>query len=60
MLFPDTSKHPDQRYLLSPKGNELLQTLISLENRLKHYQLKIQLCRNDVGTNLVKMQQQYF
>lgn len=53
MLFPDTPKHPDQRYLLSPKGNELLQILISLEKQVKTQPTKNPIVsegsRNDVG-----------
>ena len=53
MLFAETPKHPDQRYLLSPKGNELLQTLISFEKSIKiHTPSNLTLSersRNDVG-----------
>ena len=53
MLFPNTPKHPDQRYLLSPKGNELLQILISLEKQAKKLPTKNPIVsegsRNDVG-----------
>lgn len=53
MLFPDTPKHPDQRYLLSPKGNELLQILISLEKQVEILPAKnifvSEGSRNDVG-----------
>ena len=74
MLFPDTPKHPDQRYLLSPKGNELLQILISLEKQVKPQPTKNPIvsegsrndvgmmserCRKDVGKNLVIQQPQY-
>ncbi len=53
MLFPDTPKHPDQRYLLSPKGNTLLHTLISLEKQVETLPAKNPIVsegsRNDVG-----------
>jgi ATP-dependent DNA helicase RecG len=53
MLFPDTPKRPDQQYLLSPKGNELLQILISLEKQVETLPAKNPIVsegsRNDVG-----------
>lgn len=53
MLFPETPNHRDQRYLLTPKGNELLQTLISLEKQVEKLPAKNPIVsegsRNDVG-----------
>jgi predicted HTH transcriptional regulator len=54
MLFPETPNRPDQRYLLTPNGNELLQTLISLQKWSEIHPPKNPMVsegsRNDVGT----------
>ena len=53
MLFPENPKHPNQKYLLTSEGTELLETLISHEKRVETHPIKTPLVsegsRNDVG-----------